>query len=79
MEQAERHEKAPGVAASQPTDSNPASLFAQWAPSILWMAALFVLSTSVFSAANTSKIIEPILRWRQRTRCIGSECARRVH
>jgi VanZ family protein len=63
MEQAERHEKAPGVAASQPTDSNPASLFAQWAPSILWMAALFVLSTSVFSAANTSRIIEPILHW----------------
>ena len=27
------------------------------------MAALFVLSTSFFSAANTSMIIEPILRW----------------
>jgi len=27
------------------------------------MAVLFVLSTSLFSAANTSRIIEPILRW----------------
>ena len=32
-------------------------------PAILWTAALFILSTSYFSAANTSKIIEPILRW----------------
>ena len=35
----------------------------RWMPPVLWVAALFVLSTSVFSAANTSKIIEPILRF----------------
>lgn len=34
-----------------------------WLPAILWLIALFVLSTSVFSAANTSRIIEPILRF----------------
>ena len=63
MEQAERPEKAPGVAAVQPNESNPGIALAQWAPSLLWMAVLFVLSTSVFSAANTSKIIEPVLHW----------------
>src|SRR2546430_10596534 len=34
-----------------------------WLPKLLWMIALFVLSTSVFSAANTSKVIVPILRF----------------
>jgi len=34
-----------------------------WLPTILWMIALFVLSTSVFSATNTAKVIEPILRF----------------
>lgn len=63
MEQAERPEKAPGVVAAQPTESNPGIALAEWAPSLLWMAALFVLSTTVFSAANTSRIIEPVLRW----------------
>ena len=32
-----------------------------WLPTILWLIALFVLSTSAFSAANTSKVIVPIL------------------
>ena len=36
---------------------------ADWAPVILWSVVLFILSTSVFSAANTGKIIVPILRW----------------
>jgi VanZ family protein len=63
MEQAERPEKTPGVATRPPADSNQTIVLARWAPSLLWMAALFVLSTSVFSAANTSMIIEPILRW----------------
>jgi VanZ family protein len=35
----------------------------KWIPPILWLIVLFILSTSVFSAANTSRIIEPILRW----------------
>jgi VanZ family protein len=34
-----------------------------WLPTILWMITLFILSTQLFSAANTSKIIEPILRF----------------
>jgi VanZ family protein len=34
-----------------------------WLPTILWLTVLFVLSTSIFSAANTSKVIVPILRF----------------
>src|SRR6516225_1093772 len=34
-----------------------------WLPTILWLITLFILSTSSFSAANTSRIIEPILRF----------------
>jgi VanZ family protein len=34
-----------------------------WLPTILWLIALFMLSTSIFSAANTGKIIVPILRF----------------
>jgi VanZ family protein len=34
-----------------------------WLPTVLWVIALFILSTSVFSAANTSKVIVPILRF----------------
>jgi VanZ family protein len=34
-----------------------------WLPTLFWMVALFVLSTSVFSATNTSKVIVPILRF----------------
>jgi VanZ family protein len=34
-----------------------------WLPTILWLLALFLLSTSIFSAANTSKVIVPILRF----------------
>ena len=32
-------------------------------PALVWMGCLFILSTTLFSAANTSKIIEPILRF----------------
>jgi VanZ family protein len=32
-------------------------------PAIVWVALLFFLSTSLFSAANTARFIEPILRW----------------
>lgn len=34
-----------------------------WLPVLAWLALLFILSTSVFAAANTSLIIEPIWRW----------------
>lgn len=36
---------------------------ARWSVPLLWVLLLFVLSSSLFSAANTSKILEPILRW----------------
>ncbi len=38
-------------------------VLADWLPVFGWSVVLFLLSTSVFSAANTASIIEPILRW----------------
>jgi VanZ family protein len=35
----------------------------EWVPVILWGALIFMLSTSAFSAANTAKIIDPLLRF----------------
>ena len=35
----------------------------QWLPAVLWGALIFILSTSAFTAANTARIIDPILRW----------------
>jgi VanZ family protein len=35
----------------------------EWIPVILWGGLIFTLSTSAFSAANTSKVIDPMLRW----------------
>jgi VanZ family protein len=62
MEQAEGPELEPGAA-----DSSSASAqgftFSDWAAPLFWMAALFVLSTTLFSATNTSKVIEPVLQW----------------
>ena len=34
----------------------------EWVPVILWGALIFTLSTSAFSAANTARIIDPLLR-----------------
>jgi VanZ family protein len=34
-----------------------------WLPVIFWAVALFVLSTSLFSAAETLKFITPVLHW----------------
>jgi VanZ family protein len=42
--------------------SEPAPL-GEWIPVVLWGALIFTLSTSAFSAANTAKVIDPILRW----------------
>ncbi|MGH7781149.1 MAG: VanZ family protein [Candidatus Binataceae bacterium] len=39
------------------------SLLSEWLPVVLWIAVIFTLSTSAFSAANTSRIIDPILLW----------------
>ena len=35
----------------------------EWVPVILWGALIFTLSTSAFSAANTAKVIDPLLRF----------------
>jgi VanZ family protein len=35
----------------------------QWLPVIVWGAVIFTLSTSAFSAINTSRVIDPILLW----------------
>jgi len=35
----------------------------EWLPVIVWGAVIFMLSTSAFSAANTARIIDPILVW----------------
>lgn len=35
----------------------------KWLPAVVWAVVIFGLSTSYFSAANTSKIINPILRF----------------
>ena len=34
-----------------------------WLPVVVWGAVIFTMSTSTFSAVNTSAIIEPVLRW----------------
>jgi VanZ family protein len=35
----------------------------QWMPILLWACAIFIFSTSGFSAANTSRVISPVLCW----------------
>jgi VanZ family protein len=37
--------------------------FRYWAPVLLWMSVIFLMSTAAFSSQNTSLIIEPILRF----------------
>ena len=44
-------------------DSREIAPLTEWIPVILWGALIFTLSTSTFSAVNTAKIIDPILRW----------------
>ena len=61
MEQADRPPEPPEDTASARVTT--AWSIGDWLPAIVWMAALFILSTTYFSAANTSKIIEPVLRW----------------
>jgi VanZ family protein len=62
MEQAEGPDQAPPIADSTSAVAHQLT-FSDWAAPLFWMAALFVLSTTLFSAANTSRIIEPILKW----------------
>ena len=35
----------------------------QWMPIIIWACAIFIFSTSGFSADSTSHVITPVLRW----------------
>ena len=35
----------------------------EWIPVLIWGAIIFTLSTSAFSAVNTSRVIDPMLRW----------------
>src|SRR5260370_40176580 len=35
----------------------------EWIPVLVWGAIIFTLSTSAFSASNTGRIIDPMLRW----------------
>jgi VanZ family protein len=51
------------AAKSLPAGSNELAPFSEWIPVLIWGAVIFTLSTSAFSAANTSRIIDPILRW----------------
>lgn len=39
------------------------SALREWIPVIAWGAIIFTLSTSAFSAANTARTIDPVLRW----------------
>ena len=41
----------------------PQSALREWIPVIAWGAIIFTLSTSAFSAANTARTIDPVLRW----------------
>ncbi len=34
-----------------------------WLPVLIWGAMMFTFSSSLFTASNTSKILEPILHW----------------
>jgi VanZ family protein len=44
-------------------DSPEIASLREWVPVILWGALIFTLSTSTFSAANTAKIFDPLLRF----------------
>jgi VanZ family protein len=41
----------------------PESALVEWLPVIAWGAVIFTLSTSLFSAINTARVIDPILLW----------------
>jgi VanZ family protein len=60
----ESGELSAGESTAAPTPpARISTSLAAWAPVIIWSVVLFMLSTSIFSATNTGKIIVPILRW----------------
>lgn len=44
-------------------DATQGTLLTDWGAVVAWTVALFILSTSIFSAANTSRFFIPVLRW----------------
>jgi VanZ family protein len=44
----------------------------EWLPVLLWGSVIFVMSTSTFSAFNTSRLIEPIILWLFPTASVGT-------
>lgn len=44
-------------------DTTQGTLLTDWGAVVAWTVALFILSTSIFSAANTSRFFIPVLRW----------------
>ena len=45
------------------TDGSHSPQAVDWLPVVLWGVVIFAMSTSTFSALNTSRFIEPILGW----------------
>ena len=45
------------------TDGSHSPQAGDWLPVVLWGVVIFAMSTSTFSALNTSRFIEPILGW----------------
>src|SRR5437763_4423490 len=50
-------------AAMQPHAPSWRSRLWRYGPLLLWLTFIFFASTGALSAANTSRIIEPLLRW----------------
>jgi VanZ family protein len=44
-------------------DNSKEAVLREWIPVAIWGAVIFTLSTSAFSAANTARIIDPMLRF----------------
>lgn len=52
-----------GEAAGTRTGKESVMRIGRYAPLLIWMGFIFFASTAAFSAANTSRIIGPLLRW----------------
>lgn len=46
-----------------PTTLPPSRKLYYWLPPFLWMAAIFVFSTDLFSAGNTGGLVRQIIQW----------------
>jgi VanZ family protein len=51
------------VAKSVSIDEPEVSPLREWIPVLLWGVVIFTLSTSAFSALNTAKVIDPVIRF----------------